>query len=420
MSHLRLRSASRRRIAALPTQDGESCSSTLALLTDVVLAERPTLPLHALRPTVATRAAERFLALFPGRVLYAVKCNPEPAVLKAMWAGGIRHFDCASAQEVRLVRQLFPTAEIHFMHPVKSRQAIREAWEQHRVRDFVLDSLEELEKIRTETRGQSHDLGLIVRLALPKGAAVHDLSGKFGAAPAEAAHLLRAARALVEQLGRGRVGLCFHVGSQCLDPDAWRKALRLAETVLEQAHVAIDVLDVGGGFPVSYPDVTPRPLDDFVAAITEGLAHMNANPAILLNNAEIWCEPGRALVAPSQSLVVRVESRRGDHLFINDGVYGSLSDAGAPGFRFPCRLIPASGAVPSGRWMPFSFYGPTCDSADRMNGPFMLSDDVSEGDWIEIGQVGAYGMCLRTAFNGFDQASLVQIADRPLLETPGY
>jgi len=408
MSHMRFRSA-----VAPIRRSFESRRDRRPIrpgLVETVLAERPSVPMFCLRPAILTQAAERFVGLFPGQVLYAVKCNPEPAVLRALWAGGVRHFDCASAGEVRLVRQMFPDARIHFMHPVKSRPAIREAWEWHGVRDFVLDSMDELAKILTETEGNAGDLGLVVRLALPKGGAVYDLSGKFGADADEAVRLLRAARAVA-----GRVGLCFHVGSQCLDPSAWERALALVGEVVERSGVQLDILDVGGGFPVSYPDLTPPPLEDFIAAIAQGLAKLHL-PAW----TEVWCEPGRALVAPAQSVVVRIEGRRGDHLFINDGIYGSLSDAGVPGFRFPCRLIRAGEAAPSGELVAFSFFGPTCDSADRMKGPFLLPADAREGDWIEIGQLGAYGTCLRTAFNGFDQAVMVEVDDRPLLETPGY
>ena len=409
MSHMRFRQT----VAPIRRSSESRISSrhrALPTVAEVVLAERPSVPLHCLRPEVAREAARRFIDGFPGQVLYAVKCNPEPALLRALWAGGVRHFDCASAGEVRLVRHLLPEARIHFMHPVKSRAAIREAWEWHGVADFVLDSAAELSKILDETSGATGDLGLVVRLALPKGGAVYDLSGKFGAERDEAVRLLRLCRTVA-----ARVGLCFHVGSQCLDPSAWDRALDLAGQVIAEAGVTPDVLDIGGGFPVSYPDVTPPPLDDFMAAIRRGVERLNL-PAW----TELWCEPGRALVAPAASVVVRVEARRGDALYINDGIYGSLSDAGVPAFRFPCRLIRANGAQPSGPVVPFSLFGPTCDSADRMKGPFLLPADAREGDWIEIGQLGAYGACLRTAFNGFDQAAMVEVRDRPLLETPGY
>jgi ornithine decarboxylase len=365
----------------------------------------PTEPMHCLRPAVVTAAALRMVDAFPGDVLYAVKCNPDPSVLRAVWAGGVRHFDCASAPEVSLVRSMFPDADIHFMHPVKARPAIREAYAQHGVRDFVLDSADELAKILQET-DDADDLGLFVRLALPSGGAAYDLSGKFGVPVDEAAALLRAARAHAV-----RLGICFHVGSQCLEPLAYRRALALAGAAIRLSGVAVDIIDVGGGFPVSYPDVTPPPLGAYLAEIEGAFEQLG-----LPETTRLWAEPGRALVAAGTSVVVQVQLRRGGALYINDGVYGSLSDAGTPRFRFPARLIRPSNVTETG----FELFGPTCDSADHMRGPFLLPDDVREGDWIEIGQLGAYGACLRTAFNGFDKARMVQVRDRPLLETPGY
>jgi ornithine decarboxylase len=294
---------------------------------------------------------------------------------------------------------------------VKPRGVIREAWAQHAVRDFALDSADELAKILAETAatGVAGELGLMVRLALPKGGAVLDLSGKFGAAPEDAAALLRAARPHA-----ARLGLCFHVGSQCLDPLAWRTALALVGQVVRAAGVAVEVIDVGGGFPVSYPDVEPPPLGAFLAEIEAGFE------ALDLPGAVLWAEPGRALVAGGASVVVQVQARRGDALYVNDGVYGSLADAGALGFRYPARLIRPEGPAPADAQVGFALFGPTCDSADAMRGPFWLPADVQEGDWIELGQLGAYGACLRTAFNGFDRARLVEVRDGPLLHTPGY
>jgi ornithine decarboxylase len=367
----------------------------------LVAVEQPADPMLCLRPGTIAAAARSFVADFPGTVLYAVKCNPEPAVLRALWAGGIRHFDCASAAEVALVRQMFPEAGIHFMHPVKSRPAIREAWQQHGVRDFVLDDAAELAKILAETGATAADgLGLVVRLAPPPGGgALYDLSGKFGASVEETAALLRAARPHAAKLG-----ISFHVGSQCMDPLAYRRALALAGQAIRMAGVAIEVIDVGGGFPVAYPEIEPLPHGAFFAEIEAGFE------ALGLPQAELWAEPGRALVAGGGSVVVQVQLRRGDTLYVNDGVYGSLSDAGAPGFRFPSRLIrPEGGESVIDRG--FSLFGPTCDSADFMRGPFHLPEDIREGDWIEIGQLGAYGACLRTAFNGFDRARLVEVQD---------
>ena len=377
----------------------------------VVAAERPDEPMHCLRPDTVAATAAAFVEAFPGDVLYAVKCNPDPAMLHAIAAGGVTHFDCASPAELRLMRSMFPEAELHFMHPIKARAAIREAWAELDVRDFVFDSKAELAKLEAEiaATGVPGRPGLVVRLALPRGDAKLDLSGKFGAAPDLAVELLRAARPVAE-----RLGISFHVGSQCLDPLAWRDALALAGEIIRAAGVPIEIVDVGGGFPVAYPDQDPPPLGAIIAEIEAGFERLD------LPNARLWAEPGRALVAGGASVVVQVQHRRGDALYINDGVYGTLADAGALSFRYPVRLIRPGSVGPSEETTGYTLFGPTCDSADVMRGPFVLPLDVQEGDWIEIGQLGAYGACMRTSFNGFDRARIVEVSDRPMLETAGY
>lgn len=388
-------------------------SNSLPSVYDVVKALRPEEPLHCVRPAVIRAAAKSFKAAFKGDTLYAVKCNPDPSVLRALWEGGIRHFDCASITEVQLVRRLFPGAEIHFMHPVKARSAIRDAWLVHGVRDFILDSHDELKKIievldKVGALRDDDKPGLFVRLGLPETGAAINLSKKFGATPEEAVALLQAARPLA-----GKLGLAFHVGSQCMDPAAWGEAIRLAGEVIRAAGVQVEVLDVGGGFPVAYPDMNPPPLDEFMDTIHGAYA------ALKMPGLRLWAEPGRALVGGGASVVVQVQMRRGDMLYINDGVYGALADAGVLRFRFPTRLLHA-GRSEGAPDKAFGFFGPSCDSLDVMDGPFLLPDDVKEGDWIEIGQLGAYGICLRTAFNGFDRASLVEVSDRAMLDTAGY
>lgn len=402
------REVSRRRPAELPTVDA------------AVAALRPEEPMHCLRPAAITAAARSFVQAFEGRTLYAVKCNPEPRVLAALWRGGVRAFDCASPAEVALVRQVLPDATIHYMHPVKARSAIRTAWQQHGVRDFAIDSEAELDKILAEIGDANGELGLIVRLALPKGSAALDLSGKFGIAPEEAPALLRRARGVA-----ARLGISFHVGSQCADPARWTAAIALAGDVAAAVGVKLDVLDVGGGFPVAYPQDSSAlsdlpPLAAFMAEIDAGVARFTERLGALAP-AEIWAEPGRALVAQGVSVVVQVQARKGGALYINDGVYGSLADAGSLNWRFPLRLLRRPGAAQGSAGLRrFTLFGPTCDSLDRMDGGFWLPDDVAEGDWIEIGQLGAYGATLRTAFNGFDRGLLVEVSDAPLLETPGY
>jgi ornithine decarboxylase len=380
----------------------------LPAIDELVARERPEEPVHCLRPAAVT-AARAFIEAFAGDVLYAVKCNPEPTMLRALAAGGVRNFDCASTSEVALVRQMFAAAEIHFMHPVKARGAIREAWARHDVRDFAFDSAAELAKILGEiaATGVAGALGLVVRLALPNGGAVLDLSGKFGAGAEDSAALLAAARPHTD-----RLGVSFHVGSQCLDPLAWRGALAETAAVIARAGVAVDVIDVGGGFPARYPGMEPPPLGAFLAEIEAGFERLG------LPEARLWAEPGRALAAGGASVVVQVQHRRGDALYINDGAFGRLADAGALGFRYPVRLIRPLGPMPSETQTGFSFFGPTCDSADAMPGPFLLPADAAEADWIEIGQLGAYGSCLRTPFNGFERAHIVAVRDPPLRAVP--
>ncbi len=405
-----------RRPATLPWCRVGVVSGMMSQVDRVIADKQPDDPLHCLRPRTIGEAVRAFAAAFPGRLLYAVKCNPEPRILRALWSAGIRHFDCASSAEVALVRQMFPNPGIHFMHPVKSRAAIAEAYDRHGVRNFALDSENELQKILAMAgasamrRRREADLGLIVRLAVSNSGAAYDLSGKFGADADRAAALLAAARPHAR-----RLGVSFHVGSQCLRPEAYAEAIRTAAQAADRAGVAVDIVDVGGGFPVAYAQTTPRPLTAYTDEIRAAVAGSS-----FADRVELWAEPGRALVAAGASVVVRVIHRRDRDLFVNDGIYGSLSDAGTPGFRFPVRLIPRDGRLNAAPRASFRLFGPTCDSADRMDGPFELPEDAAEGDWIEVGQLGAYGTALRTAFNGFDRARLVEVSDPPLLATPGY
>jgi ornithine decarboxylase len=392
------------RAAVTPLRRTLDTPSRLPTVAAVLRRDEPTEPVHCLRPQVVEAAAVAFRTAFPGQTMYAVKCNPEPTVLRALWAGGIRAFDVASLGEIRLIRTMFPHAEMHFMHPVKPRAAIRAAFGEFGIRTFALDDIAELAKIREET-ANADDLTLVVRIAVPKSGAAYDLSGKFGAAFRPAVDLLQAARKVA-----ARVGVTFHVGSQCLDPQAYARAIELAAKVSLRAGVPLDLLDVGGGFPVAYPDQVPPPIGAFASVIGEAVARW------FPDGVALFAEPGRALVAGGASVVVQVDLVRDGMLFVNDGIYGALSDAGVPAFRFPVRLMRTSEAG----LVPFGLFGPTCDSADRMNGPFMLPADVREGDYVEIGQLGAYGSALRTAFNGFDRARIVEVRDPPLMQTPGY
>ena len=367
----------------------------------IAIASQPVQPVTLVRPHAAARAARFFVEKFPGRSMYAVKANPSPDLLRILWDSGITHYDVASIGEVRLVARTLPEATLCFMHPVKAEEAIAEAYFDHGVRVFSLDSMEELAKIMRAT-GNAADLTLCVRLRVSSEHSKLSLASKFGVAPGEAKELLFAARQAADALG-----ICFHVGSQAMTPEAYGNAMERVRQAIVEAAVTVDVVDVGGGFPSRYPGMEPPPLERYFEVIHRAFESLPVS-----YSAELWAEPGRALCAEYSSLIVRVERRRGSELYINDGAYGALFDAAHIGWRFPVALLrePASDA----RDMPFSFYGPTCDDLDHMAGPFLLPADVQPGDYIEIGMLGAYGAAMRTGFNGFGATETVIVSDEPM------
>ncbi|HEY6049127.1 MAG TPA: type III PLP-dependent enzyme [Sphingomicrobium sp.] len=376
------------------TQSGVRTGADIARL-------RPVEPVTLLRPHAARRAARFFVEKFPGRSLYAVKANPSPELLRILWDAGVTHYDVASIAEVRLIAETLPDAVQCFMHPVKAEEVIAEAYFTHGVKTFVLDTMDELEKILRATNSAT-DLNLLVRIRVSSDHAKHPLAAKFGAEPAEMKALLMATRQAADALG-----ICFHVGSQAMSPAAYADALARVRDAIVEAAVTVDIVDVGGGFPSIYPGMEPPPLETYFAVIHAGFEALPIS-----YSAELWCEPGRALCAEYASLLVRVEKRRGNELYINDGAYGALFDAAHVGWRYPVKLLRDT---PSRvRPMQFSFYGPTCDDLDRMAGPFELPADVAAGDFIEIGMLGAYGCAMRTGFNGFGDVSTEIVEDEPM------
>jgi len=375
-----------------------------------IAKQRPVQPVTLLRPHAAHRAARFFVEKFPGRSLYAVKANPSPDLLRVLWNAGVTHYDVASIGEVRLVHETLPEAVLCFMHPVKAEEAIAEAYFEHGVKTFSLDTVDELEKIVRATCVDglaASDLNLLVRIRVSSDHAKLSLASKFGAAQDEVKQLLIAARQAADALG-----ICFHVGSQAMTPAAYAEAMSRVREAIVDAAVTVDIVDVGGGFPSSYPGMEPPPLETYFAVI-----HQAFEALPISYSAELWCEPGRALCAEYASVLVRVEKRRGDELYINDGAYGALFDAAHIGWRYPVTLIrePDSHVRP----MSFSFYGPTCDDLDRMAGPFELPGDVGPGDYIEVGMLGAYGCAMRTQFNGFGVVESAIVDDEPMASLYG-
>ena len=375
---------------------------------DLVRERSPERPVALVRQGAIDLAARWFRKTFSGEVLYAVKANPSPWVIHALADAGIGAFDVASIPEIELVAEHAPGARMAFMHPVKSRDAIARAYFDHGVRTFALDTPEELAKILDATSGAA-DLNLIVRLAVETSGAAYSLAGKFGVSTMDAPSLLLAARRATQDL----MGVSFHVGSQCMRPSAYQAAMAQASRSLVRAGVFADVVDVGGGFPSVYPGMVPPDLTEYTAAIDRGFAEMMVH-----ETTELWCEPGRALVAEASSLLTRVDLRKGDALYLNDGAYGSLFDAAHSKWPFPAKMIRAEGDG-SSVLKPFSFYGPTCDAIDHMPGPYWLPEDICEGDFVEIGMLGAYGVAMNTRFNGYGAVDTVVVKDAPMASMYG-
>jgi ornithine decarboxylase len=374
---------------------------------DLINQLKPEKPIYCIRKKSIQLASTYFRNKFPGKVLYAVKTNPHPEVLKTIVESGIDNFDIASIQEIKDIRAINPNAKCSYMHTVKSRESIKEAYFNYNVKAFSLDTKDELIKI-IETTNEAKDLELFVRVAVSNEHAEIDLSTKFGASISEATALLR----LTKQYAK-KIGLSFHVGSQCMHPISYTKGIADIGSIIKKTKIIPDYINIGGGFPAIYPDLVPQSLDNYFEEIKKGLLNLK-----LEKLPEILCEPGRALVAESGSTIVRVNLRKKQKLYINDGTYGTLFDAGTPNIVYPSRLIKSGKAI-SKKLTAFDFYGPTCDSMDYMKGPFLLPNNIKENDYIELGQLGAYGLTFRTQFNGFYSNEIYEVEDEPIMTLYG-
>jgi ornithine decarboxylase len=367
-------------------------------------ALKPSEPLYLVHPEKFAAAATQFLEGFPGDVLYAVKANPHPIVLTQLWNAGIRHFDTASLGEIETVKTLFPDAVCHFMAPVRLPSQGKAAFEKHGVTDFVVDSEAELDKLLVET-GNPKKLRVFVRLVAQLGGALLEMSSKYGCRPEEAANLLKRVRACGAQ-----PCLTFHVGSQCLSPFSYAQAIEIAQRTIAIAGVEIAALDIGGGFPAAYSGQEPPPYHWYFDMIKEALNSLGRP------NLHVMCEPGRALCASGISLLTQVVMRRGDRLYLNDGIYGSFDEQRFAGFEedYPpsaFTLDPKGKAKAlSGEKRPFRAYGPTCDSADVLPRPVPLPDSIANGDYILFDAMGAYTVSSRSPFNGYYPDSWAIIA----------
>ena len=364
---------------------------------------KPDNPVYCVRKRPIHIASKFFQKKFPGKILYAVKTNPNTEVLKTILDSGIDQFDVASIKEIEVIKNLNKYVKCSYMHTVKSRDNIREAYFKYNIKTFALDSKDELIKI-IETTNYAKDLELFVRVSVSNEHAEIDLSKKFGAVTAEAIGLLR----LTKQYSK-KIGISFHVGSQCMHPVSYAKGIEEIGKIIKRTKILPDYINVGGGFPTIYPDLISQPLINYFNEISESLQNLE-----LSKMPEIICEPGRAIVAESGSTIVKILLRKKQKLFINDGTYGTLFDAGVPNIVYPSKLI-TNRKVTSKKMTAFDFYGPTCDSMDYMKGPFLLPNNTKEGDYIELGQLGAYGLTFRTEFNGFYSNQIYEVEDSPIM-----
>ncbi len=370
---------------------------------ELVNTLKPDHPVYCMRPEEIKRSVNFFKKNFPGKILYAVKTNPHEKVLKQIITNGINDFDVASLNEIKLIKKINSKVNLHFMHTVKSKESIKSAYYDYDVKSFSLDNKDELRKI-LEATNQAKDLKLFVRIAISNEHAEIDLSRKFGAHPSEALGLIRLCKEHSKKLG-----ISFHVGSQCMHKVSYSKGIQEVENIIKKTKIIPDIINIGGGFPAIYPDLRPEPLNNYMKEIKKGLKNLKLNKL-----PDVMCEPGRAIVAESGSTIVKVILRKKQNLYINDGTYGSLFDAGVPNFVFPSKMI-THGRIQSKKLTSYSFFGPTCDSLDYMKGPFLLPNNIKEGDYIELGQLGAYGLTFRTNFNGFYSNEIFEINDKPIM-----
>jgi ornithine decarboxylase len=370
---------------------------------ELVNSLKPDYPVYCIRPSEIKKSVNFFKENFPGKTLYAVKTNPNEKIIRQIVDSGINDFDVASLNEIKLINKIYPEAKLHFMHTVKSKEGIASAYNDYNVKSFSLDSKDELRKILDATN-QAKDLELFVRIAISNEHAEIDLSRKFGALPFEALGLVRLCKQHAKKLG-----ISFHVGSQCMHKISYSKGIKEINNIIKKTKIVPDIINVGGGFPSVYPDLNPEPLINYMEEIKKELNNLKLNKL-----PEIICEPGRAIVAETGSTIVKVILRKKNNLYINDGTYGSLFDAGGPNFVLPSKML-GEGRVQSKKLTAFSFFGPTCDGLDYMKGPFLLPNNIKEGDYIELGQLGAYSLTFRTNFNGFYSNEIHELSDKPIM-----
>lgn len=370
-----------------------------AELTRVV---KPETPVFCFSAAALEKQAQLFLNRFPGEVAFAVKSNGAPEVISALSRAGIKVWDVASVEEMALVSAWAPAPVFHYHNPVKSLAEVRIAYETYGCRRYAVDCIEELNKL-SGVLPRGTGIEIAVRFVLPRAehSSAHDFSAKFGAPAPEAARLLKN----VNEAGFVPV-LTFHPGSQCTDPGAYARHIRAAAEIESSSGVKISVLNVGGGFPARYAR-SGADLQKFFESIDNAAIESFGRRSDL----RLECEPGRGIVASCMSLLAKVKLVRQatNEVFLNDGVYGGLMEFWqVPALQPPHRVI-RDGQVIAICNRPVRLYGPTCDPLDRLPEQVLVPSDIHESDYIEFGNLGAYGIATVTRFNGYGQHEIVPV-----------
>ena len=356
---------------------------------------QPERPVMYFNPAQLQRQAQRFVNGFPGLVSYAVKANPARGVLDNLVAAGITAFDVASPAEMEIARQASPGAVLNYHNPVRSLSEIAIA-RPYGISSWSVDCFEELDKLASLPPGAE----IAVRLCLPVTGAAYDFGSKFGAGPDLATQLLRAV------VSRGFTpAMTFHPGTQCKSGAAWAAYIRACAKVAQNAGVALQRLNVGGGFPADRGDAGDG-LEQIFTAI-----HSSAQEAFPGIAPRLVCEPGRAMVSGAFKLLCRIKARRGaGAIMLNEGIYGALAEL--RDMPPPANVLwfdPAGNARP-GPCTDTILFGPTCDSIDRLRDCIALPETCVTGDYLLFPEMGAYSNALATEFNGYGLADIVTVA----------
>ncbi|KAI9780221.1 MAG: Ornithine decarboxylase [Peltula sp. TS41687] len=345
---------------------------------------------------------------------YAVKCNPDPRVLRLLAELGTG-FDCASKQEIHQILNMgVDPSRIIYAQPCKAISFIRDA-AQRGVSQMTFDSTEELWKIKRHFP----DAKLFLRILTDDSASLCRLSMKFGASLDDTAELLE----LAKQLDLNVVGVSFHVGSGATDPNSFVKAIQDARFVFDQAEefgFRLTTLDIGGGF-------TPDDFERMASVITPTLDDL------FPPHIKVIGEPGRYYVSKAFRLACHIVARRtlkdpvtrtrSYNLFLNDGVYGNFSsiifDHQHPIpkiLRCGNRFLHDRGTLDDkhGRMIEYAIFGQSCDGLDCICESCELPELLDIGDWLYFENMGAYTMCSATCFNGFtNQHKVIYINSEP-------